>query len=148
MNEREPTPASRANARVNDQSPTLMIIIHECLKLADLQLQLLQIDIVDFWKRSQLALGLLTLASGLLLGSLPIGLLAFSAWLERASGLSREFCLACTAAIGFAFAVTILLWAMMLLKHATEPLSRNQEELKANLLWMRNLLHQGENDDK
>lgn len=68
MNEREPTPASRANARVNDQSPTIMIIIHECLKLADLQLQLLQIDIVDFWKRSQLALGLLTLASGLLLG--------------------------------------------------------------------------------
>lgn len=147
MNEREPVPASRAQVRNSDQPPTLITIIHECLKLADLQFQLFQMDIVEFWKRSQWALGLLALGGALLLGSLPIALMAIAAWLEATIGLTREASLACTAAMGVIIAVTTLAWAVMRLQRAIEPLASNQEELRANLQWMRHLLHQDEIND-
>ncbi|WP_041400950.1 phage holin family protein [Planctopirus limnophila] len=147
MNEREPVPASRGNFRNNEQPPTLITIVHECLKLADLQLQLFQMDIVEFWKRSQLALGLFSLGSALLLGSLPIALMAIAAWLKTTVGLSQEASLACTAAMGVIIAVTTLAWAVMRLQRAIEPLASNQEEFRANLQWMRHLLHQDESND-
>lgn len=147
MNEREPFPASRAPAKGSSQPPTIITIVHECMKLVDLQVQLVQMDFAEFWKRSQIALALLTIASALLLGSLPIALMALAAWLETGCGWSKEFSLACTAAIALSVALTSSGLAIVRLKHAVAPLSRNQEELIANLQWMRKLLHQDDVDN-
>jgi hypothetical protein len=142
--DRQPMPAARARQVENDRSATFMDLVFDSLKLADLQLQLLQIDVVAFWKRSQWALTLLVISSVMLLSGLPVLLLGIAAWMERLASLSRETSLLIVGGVVFLIASGLLAWAVRRLGRAIKPLGRSHEELRANLAWMRHLLHREE----
>lgn len=131
-----------ASPRGHQNKPaTLLSIGVDGLKLIDLQLQLLQIDAAEFWKRGRKGLVLMGLAFAALLSALPVLLMGLAELIREAIGLSVEgaFLLVSGATI---ISAAIVAWlAFRALDRSAAPLKRSGDELRANIAWLREVLH-------
>lgn len=119
----------------------LLTIGMDAVKLADLQIQLLTLDVKEFWGRAKVALGLVVVASILLLAALPVALIALADLLQDLAHLTPTAALFVVSGVAIVLATVGVVWSGYQLSGAAAPLKRSTDELRENLAWIRNVLH-------
>ncbi len=120
-------------------------LARDLARMADLQMQLLSLDVQQFWAGARSGVFALCLAGIAVLGALPVLLLAFAGLLQRMLNLTPEIA---GLIVGSVFVVggTGTLWfSLRKIGKAARCLKRSQEELSENLTWVREALHQDDN---
>ena len=113
----------------------------DAVKLLDLQLQLVQIDLGEFWGRSRVAIALIAISGAALIAALPVGLFGIAELVRQRVGLSPEFALLAVSATVVIAALAGVWSGLRGFEEAAVPLKRSGEELRENLKWLRQLLH-------
>lgn len=119
-------------------------LVRDLAKMMDLQLQLLSLDLKQFWSNARVGLTVSLLAGFAILGSFPILLFGFAEMLQRVTGWTHGICL---LALGASFTIggACVLWiAVIRVGRAAASFKRSQEEMLQNLKWVREVLHQDE----
>jgi hypothetical protein len=119
-------------------------LVRDLARMMDLQLQLLALDVKQFWSNARVGLTVSLLAGFAILGSFPVLLFGISETLRRATGWSHEVCLLVSGTT-FTIGGACVLWiAVIRVGRAAASFKRSQEELTQNLKWVREVLHQDE----
>ena len=119
-------------------------LVRDLAKMMDLQLQLLALDVKQFWSNARVGLTVSLLAGFAILGSFPVLLFGIAETLQRATGWSHEVCLLVPGTT-FTIGGACVLWiAVIRVGRAAASFKRSQEELTQNLKWVREVLHQEE----
>ena len=119
-------------------------LARDIARLLDLQLQLLTLDVKQFWSKARAAITVSLLAAMAILGSFPVLLFGIAEMLQRMTTWSHE---ACLLTLGFAFTIggaCVLWFAVIRVGQAATSMKGSQEELAQNLKWVREVLHQEE----
>lgn len=122
----------------------LSALVKDLVRMADLQMQLLNLDVAQFWTGARPALIVGGLSVTALLGAMPVLLLGISGALEKSAGISPESAQMIVAGIIVAAGIAAVRIACMKIGIAAGALKRSQEEFLSNLEWMRNALHRDE----
>jgi hypothetical protein len=112
------------------------------LKLVDLQVQLLTLDVRESWASVWRSTLLLAIATAALLAALPVAMFGGAEFLRQAWSLSIEFALLLVSGTVLVIAGSLIIWSGRRLAVAIRPLRRSAEELSANLEWVRSVLHE------
>lgn len=119
-------------------------LVRDIARLLDLQLQLLALDVKQFWSKARVGITVSLLAAMAILGSLPVLLFGIAEMLQRITRWSHEVCLL-TLGMTFTIGGACVLWlAVIRVGQAATSLKGSQEELAQNLKWVREVLHQEE----
>ena len=119
-------------------------LVRDLARMADLQLQLLALDVTQFWSSARTGLVVSLLAGIAILGSLPVLLFGLAGLLERGTGWSPEVC-QLIPGIAMTIGGAILLWVGVIrIGRASASFRRSHEELSENLKWVREVLHHDE----
>jgi hypothetical protein len=116
------------------------------LKLADLQVQLLTLDVKESWSSIWRSTLVLAIAAAALLAALPVAMIGSAEFLRQAMSWSLEFALLMVSGTVLLIAVGLAIWSARRLAAAAKPLRRSAEELSANLTWVRSVLHESKPD--
>jgi hypothetical protein len=148
-----------SSARLADQAPpltnvrrpasgpqALLELAVDGLKLADLQLQLLTLDVRDSWASIWRSVLVLAIATACLIAALPVAMIGGAEFLRQAASLSLEFALLLVSGTVLVVAGTLIVWTGRHLAVAAKPLRRSAEELSANMTWVRSVLHESKSD--
>ncbi len=130
--------------RSADVQGNFLALVRDGLKLADLQVQLLSLDLKEFFKRSRFAIFFLTLSAVGLLASTPIFLLSLAEFLRRTYELRMETALFAVGGISAILFSSILVFACWRLSRVSKVLSRSLNEMHANLIWARETIYSDE----
>jgi hypothetical protein len=119
-------------------------LARDLARMGDLQLQLLSLDVRQFWSSARAGLTVSLLAAVAILASLPVLLFGVAGLLERATGWNSDVCRLALGA-GMALGGAVVMWiAVMRVGNAATSFRRSQEELAQNLKWVREVLHHDE----
>lgn len=118
-------------------SKNLKGLLGDAVKLVDLQMQLLAVDIQDFWSHAKAGLALVIIASLTLFCGLIVLFLGLSAFLESQLDWSRHAAYFTVGGVSIAQAAGLLYWAAKRIGYSAGKLSRSKEELSDNLIWFR-----------
>lgn len=119
-------------------------LVGDLAKMMDLQLQLLSLDLKQFWSNARVGLTVSLLAGFAVLGSFPILLFGFAEILQRVTGWTHGICLL-TLGASFTIGGACVFWiAVIRVGRAAASFKRSQEELLQNLKWVREVLHPDE----
>ena len=119
-------------------------LVRDLARMMDLQLQLLSLDVKQFWSNARVGLTVSLLAGFAILGSFPVLLFGIAETLQRATGWSHGVCLLVPGTT-FTIGGACVLWiAVIRVGRAAASFKRSQEELTQNLKWVREVLHQDE----
>jgi hypothetical protein len=115
---------------------------NDVMTLAELQVELLQVDMRE-WLRA-CTVPLLLLAAGLLLGlaSFPVLLLSMAYGLGHVTDWPMWARLLAAGGAGLVLAGVLAVAAIQLLRRDVKILSRSSAELRRNVRWLRELLTQ------
>jgi hypothetical protein len=115
---------------------------NDVMTLAELQVELLQVDMRE-WLRA-CTVPLLLLAAGLLLGlaSFPVLLLSMAYGLGHVTDWPMWARLLAAGGAGLVLAGVLAVTAIQLLRRDVKILSRSSAELRRNVRWLRELLTQ------
>jgi len=141
MNSRRP-PNAYAGVRRN-----FIALIQDAFRLGDLQLQLFQVDAIEFWKKTKLAAIVCAVSALGMLAALPIFLLGITYYVQSAFEISLA-----TASLIVALATITLggLAAWLSVKNVTRAggiLARSKEEFRQNMAWLRSAMNQQSEED-
>jgi hypothetical protein len=115
-------------------------VIHNVTAMVELQARLFLADGKATIKRALLAIALWALGISILIGCIPVGLLATTELLVVRAGLTRSWALGLSAGAGFALAVALVVVASLLLRTSAAALQPSREELGRNLEWIKYIL--------
>ena len=119
-------------------------LVRDIARLMDLQLQLVALDVRQFWSKARTGITVSLLAGIAVLGSLPVLLFGIAEMLQRMTKWSHEVCLL-TLGTTFTLGGACVLWrAVTQVGQAATSLKGSQEELAQNLKWVREVLHREE----
>ena len=122
----------------------LASLVRDIARLLDLQLQLLALDVKQFWSKARVGITVSLLAAIAILGALPVLLFGIAEMLQRMTGWSHEVCLL-TLGMTFTIGGVCVLWlAVIRVGQAATSMKGSQEELAQNLKWVREVLHRDE----
>lgn len=141
---------------MGDQNPSLkskpaqigrsvQSLARDCVLLADLQFQLLIVDLHQFWDAVKTRLVLAIAMAILALGSVSVLLIGLARLLETATSWPAGVSELLVGGLATAIALGFLMSLTKVLADAARPLQRSQQELKDNLNWLRETLRH--NDD-
>lgn len=136
-----PPVAPRPRSPYKAMRKNLAAIAADSICLADLQFQLLRIDLQDAWERARPALWFCLAGVAVMLGALPVLLEGISRLMTVAFGISLAWSLVIVAAVAALSGGGLVLWSLSRLTHAAFPLIRSFRELEKNLVWLRSVLH-------
>lgn len=123
-------------------SRNLAALARDLTRMADLQLQLLSLDVKQFWSRARTALFISCLAGTAVLGAIPVLLFGVAGQLEQFAGVTPEIAkLMVGAVVLFGGAVTMW-FSLRRIGEAAASLKRSQDEMSQNLKWVRDALDQ------
>lgn len=117
-------------------------LLHDGITLAELQAQLIAIDIQEMRTRSMRSLVLIGGAAILALGTVPVLLQGMGWALVNGAGWSAWAAFLTVAIVGLIIAAGVGWIGWVRLKAATEVLSRSKEELINNVDWVKKTLKQ------
>ena len=114
----------------------------DALTLAELQLQLAEVDLHDAWKR--LTSGLVFLSVGAILGvsTIPPFIVAISLAIADAANLELWISLLLTGAVALLVAVGSFAWGWRAIKRRGVLFARSRAELRQNARWFKSILRQ------
>jgi hypothetical protein len=115
-------------------------LAHDVVELAQLQGQLLTLDMTATWQRMKVGVLLTIVGACVLLGSVPIVLLIAAESLVEFAGWSRTAAAAVAGGGGLLAAAAILAFAWLQLQTMLESFNRSREELSRNLEWLKTSL--------
>jgi hypothetical protein len=125
----------------NHGPQALLALAVDALRLVDLQMQLLAVDVRSFWSKARITVLLLAVGTAGLIAALPVGLFGCAEYLRQSLSISIEFALLLVAGACLLVAGGLIVWSIHQLTLAAVPLQRSAEELRENVRWMRGLLH-------
>lgn len=117
------------------------ILAQDAVRLADLQLQLLTLDITEFWQRARFGIAFCIVGAVVMLGAVPVLLLSLAELLTSRTDLSLASSQGLVAVAALILAAGVLWMSLKQLTHAGRSLQRSQEELRANMTWLRSVLN-------
>lgn len=120
----------------------LTALVEDLIRMADLQLQLLKLDLQQFWSDAGKSVIAASTAGIFLLGAIPVLLFGVAGALQTWAGLSPFVSQLIVSFLVIVSGGIVLRGAFMTVGEATQSLKRSQEELTNNLTWMRDVLQQ------
>ncbi len=124
--------ADRPNVR-----ESLTGLAHDAIELAELQAQLLKLDARAAARSGGMSIAISIGGACLLLGCVPVALLALAEVLVAQWGWSREGALGAAAAIGLALSAGAGAAAWLWIRSALSSLQRSRDELNRNIAWIK-----------
>jgi uncharacterized membrane protein YciS (DUF1049 family) len=112
-------------------------LAHDAIELAELQAKLLKLDAQAAARNSGIGAALAVVGVCLLLGCVPVALLALGEWCVAEFDWSRAAAYAAAAAIGLALSAICATAAWMRVRTALASLQRSRDELNHNLAWIK-----------
>jgi hypothetical protein len=112
-------------------------LAHDAIELAELQARLLKLDAQAAARNGGTSLALLVLGACLLLGCMPVALLALGELFVLQFDWPRAGAYAASAAIGLALSAGAGLAAWQRIRTAASALRRSSEELNRNIAWIK-----------
>lgn len=125
-------------------STNIASLVRDIARILDLQLQLLTLDLSQFWSKMRIGITVSLLAGMSVLGSFPVLLFGIAETLQRNTAWSHEACLLATAMTCSIGGGSVLWLAVIRVGQAVTSLKGSQEELAQNIKWVREVLHQEE----
>ena len=119
-------------------------LVQDIARLLDLQLQLLALDVKQFWSKARVAITVSLLAAMAILGALPVLLFGIAEMLQRMTSWTHETCLLTLGMTFMIGGVCVLWFAVIRVGQAATSMKGSQEELTQNLKWVREVLHHEE----
>lgn len=121
----------------------LTALVKDCMRLIDLQLQLLAIDGKEFWRSVKIQLMVVAMAGVVGLAAMTITLAALAEFLVLLTG-SQGWSLLAIGGGGLVISGVLLAMSAAVIKNATGTWGRSNEELRENVRWIRDILHHDE----
>jgi hypothetical protein len=118
-------------------------LAHDAIELAELQARLLKLDAQAAARNSGIGAGLAVVGVCLLLGCVPVALVALGEWFVLQFEWTRASAYAAAAAIGLAAAGGAAAAAWLRVRTALASLQRSRDELNRNLAWIKSSLKRG-----
>jgi hypothetical protein len=115
-------------------------LAHDAIELAELQAQLLKLDVKAAARNGRTGLVLGTVGVCLLLGCVPVALLALAEVFVAQYGWSRAGSLGVAAAIGLVLSAGAGAAAWYRLRRGLASLQRSRDELNRNIAWIKSNL--------
>lgn len=116
--------------------------IRDLLRMGDLQLQLLSIDLKAVGQSARFATALGLVGLGLLVGSVPVLMFGVAGVLHLLSRIPMEYAWLLVGGMGCTLGMIVLGNAVNRLTQVSLAMKRSQEEFHKNLEWVRGVLHQ------
>ncbi|WLD10143.1 phage holin family protein [Planctellipticum variicoloris] len=126
--------------------PPFVALLVDGLRLVDLQIQLLSLDVREFWQPAWRAVLLLVAGSTALIAALPVALFGVAETLRSSWSFSIEFSLLAVSSVALVASGVLILWSARRLAAAAAPLKRSADELRENLSWMRSVLEEDQEE--
>lgn len=133
---------ANAYAGIRQNAATLA---QDFIRLVDLQIQLLTIDLSDFWLKSRVGIALIVIGGTTMLAAIPVLLLGLAELLHTQTRLTLEGAQLTVGAVALLTGGLFLWISLQLLTKASTSLDRSRAELKSNMDWLRSVLS-GEDD--
>jgi hypothetical protein len=115
-------------------------LTHDVIELAELQTQLLALDIKKSAGNARLAIALCVVGLCMLLGCLPVLLILLAEVLVDAAGWSRAASFAVAALVGLVASGVTLALGYARIKKGVIALERSRDELNRNITWLKSTL--------
>ena len=122
----------------------IVSLVRDLARMVDLQLQLLALDVKQFWSSARTGLIVSLLAAIAILASLPVLLFGIAGVLEQVTGWSADVCRLALGAAMTLGGAGVMWIAITRVGNAAASFKRSQDELAQNLKWVREVLHQDE----
>lgn len=116
-------------------------LMRDLSRMADLQLQLLSVDLQEFWSGARNRIVVASIALTITLGSIPVFLFALARFIERHTVLRTESAQFLVAMVTLLVGAAILWMSIRRIGTAANKMKRSRDELQENLKWIRSVLH-------
>ncbi len=123
-------------------SDSLARFIRDLLKMGDLQLQLLSIDLKTVGQSARFGSILAVFSAALLMGSIPVLMFGIAGVLHLAARIPIEYAWLLVGGVVSVIGMILLSVAVTRITRATQAMKRSQEEFHRNVEWVRGVLHQ------
>jgi uncharacterized membrane protein YqjE len=132
------------NGRVREKEPNVATsmsdLTHDVIELAELQTQLFALDVKSTTRKTRTALILAVVGICLLLGSIPIGLMAIAYMFIERLAWSHAAGLAVAMLIGLAISGGFLGAGYAQITKGMGAMKRSRDELSRNIAWIKSSL--------
>jgi len=132
------------NGRFRDKQPDVATsfseLAHDVIELGELQAQLFALDIKSTVKKTSSSVLLTIVGACVLLGSVPVILLALGYLIAELLDWPVSAGLGIAAAVGIAISAGVLLLAWNRLSAGLHSMQRSSEELRRNIAWIKSTL--------
>ena len=115
-------------------------VMHDITHLLELQAKLFATDSKAATRRALLPIVAMVVGVCVLLGCVPVGLLAAAEVVQIEAGLSRPLSLVCAAGAGLILAVALLAVGWWRLRRGFHEFDRSRNELLRNIAWVKQTL--------
>lgn len=115
-------------------------LTHDVIELAELQVQLLQLDMRQSFDKARTCVILAVVGACLLLGTIPVALLTLAAVLYEQAGWSIAASAGVAALVGLLVTAAILGVAWSYMNKGMVTLERSRDELRRNVAWLKSTL--------
>jgi len=130
----------KANAADPNVAASFSSLAHDAVELAELQAQLLKLDVQAAARYGGMSIILLVVGACLLLGCVPVALAALAEMFVAHYGWSQAGALGAAAAVGLAISAVAGAAAWYRLRKALQSLQRSRGELNRNIAWLKSNL--------
>ena len=115
-------------------------LAHDAIELAELQARLLKLDVQSAARNGGMSIALAVVGICLLLGCVPVALVALGEVFVAQWGWSRAAAFGAAAAIGLALSAGAAAAAWIRVRTALASLQRSRDELNRNIAWIKSNL--------
>jgi hypothetical protein len=133
-----------SNGRVREKEPSVATsfseLAHDVIELAELQGQLVAHDVKDTAQKTRTSLLLSVVGVCVLLGAVPVLLMAIGEFISEQAGWPQSAGLAIAAAIGIVASGVLLAAAWNRLSAGLSSMTRSRDEFNRNIAWIKSTL--------
>ncbi len=133
-------PNGKAHSAEPNVAESFSGLAHDAIELAELQAQLLKLDVQAAARNGGLSAGLLVVGACLLLGCVPVALAALAEVFVAQWGWTRAGAYGAAAAFGLAISAAAGVASWVRVRSALAALQRSRDELNRNIAWIKSNL--------
>jgi hypothetical protein len=140
VHQAEVNPNGQAKPAETGVAASFSGLAHDAIELAELQAQLLKLDVQLAARNGGMSMALAVVGACLLLGCVPVALAALAEVFVAQWGWTRAGALAAAAAVGLALSAGAGAAAWYRVRSALASLQRSRDELNRNIAWIKSNL--------
>jgi hypothetical protein len=140
VHQAEVNPNGQAKAAEPNVAESFTGLAHDAIELAELQAQLLKLDVQAAARNGGMSVALFVGGACLLLGSVPVALAALAEVFVARWDWTQAGAYGAAAAIGLAISAAVGAGAWLRVRSALASLQRSRDELNRNIAWIKSNL--------